>query len=101
MVELNIADLSASGGRLEQVHAEEKEDDDLTARIGQTLSARMNQVLAQEADEQIKTETERSGEDTAEIEVEKDTNIFTVIYETIRVNHLEFGYAKSPDFFHK
>ena len=28
-------------------------------------------------------------------------NIFTVIYETIRANHLEFGYAKSPDFMHK
>ena len=100
MVELNIGDLSVSGGRPEQVYVEEKEGDDLTARIGQTLSSRIRGLLA-EVSEQMRNETERSKEDTAEIEVEKDTNIFTVIYETIRANHLEFGYAKSPDFFHK
>lgn len=29
---------------------------------------------------------------------EAETNIFTVVYETIRANYHEFGYAKSPDF---
>lgn len=29
---------------------------------------------------------------------EAETNIFTVVYETVRANFHEFGYTKSPDF---